>query len=122
MYKILAHLLGKGGGYEIQIKHYVPKFKGENCICNLVQILKLSVRSVFEIFSSDFFQIKRESYNLTKCQNFYCPIFKIYNGKIFKKGPKRVKRYECTELSSGKTYLFQPNAKVSFLIADNAGS
>jgi len=49
-------------------------------------------------------------------------LFKIYNGKIFKKGPKRVKRYECIEISSGKTYLFQPNAKVSFLIADNAGS
>ena len=49
-------------------------------------------------------------------------LFKIYNGKVFKKGPKRVKRYECIELSSGKTYLFQPNAKVSFLIADNAGS
>jgi hypothetical protein len=48
-------------------------------------------------------------------------LFKIYNGKIFKKGPKRVKRYECIEISSGKTYLFQPNAKVAFLIADNHG-
>lgn len=46
-------------------------------------------------------------------------LFKIYNGKVFKKGPKRVKRYECIEISSGKTYLFQPNAKVAFLIADN---
>ena len=52
----------------------------------------------------------------------YGSVFRISNGKIFKKGPKRVKRYECTELSSGKTYLFQPNAKVSFLIADNAGN
>jgi len=48
-------------------------------------------------------------------------LFKIYNGRIFKKGPKRIKRYECIEMSSGKTYLFQPNAKVAFLIADNHG-
>ena len=38
--------------------------------------------------------------------------FKLYNGKIFKRGIKRIKRFECTELSSGKIYLFQPNAEV----------
>lgn len=38
--------------------------------------------------------------------------FSIYNGKVFKKGPKRVKRYECVELKTGKLYLFQPNAEV----------
>ncbi|MDG3583706.1 MULTISPECIES: SprT-like domain-containing protein [Galbibacter] len=42
-------------------------------------------------------------------------IFKIYNGKVFKKGNKRVKRYECIEMSSGKIYLFQPNAEVELL-------
>lgn len=42
--------------------------------------------------------------------------FKIYNGKIFKKGPKRRKLYECVELSTGKVYLFQPNAQVEFLM------
>ncbi|TVZ53143.1 SprT-like domain-containing protein [Dokdonia sp. Hel_I_53] len=42
-------------------------------------------------------------------------IFQIYNGKIFKKGAKRVKRYECTEISTGKVYLFQPNAEVDRL-------
>ena len=41
--------------------------------------------------------------------------FRIYNGKIFKKGNKRIKRYECIELSSGKVYLFQPNAEVELL-------
>jgi hypothetical protein len=41
--------------------------------------------------------------------------FRIYNGKIFKKGKKRVKRYECAELSTGKIYLFQPNAEVEQL-------
>lgn len=42
-------------------------------------------------------------------------LFKIYNGKIFKKGKKRIKRYECTEISSGKTYIFQPHAEVELL-------
>ncbi len=42
-------------------------------------------------------------------------IFRLYNGKIYKKGKRRVKRYECVELSSGKTYLFQPNAEVELI-------
>lgn len=41
--------------------------------------------------------------------------FRIHNGKIFKKGNKRVKLFECAELSSGKIYLFQPNAEVELL-------
>ncbi len=42
-------------------------------------------------------------------------VFRLYNGKIFKKGNKRVKRYECVELHSGKVYLFNPNAEVELL-------
>ncbi|PWL37267.1 sprT domain-containing protein [Flagellimonas aquimarina] len=38
--------------------------------------------------------------------------FRLYNGRLFKKGKKRVKRYECIELSTGRLYLFQPNAEV----------
>jgi len=41
--------------------------------------------------------------------------FKLYNGKIFQKGNKRVKRYECVEIKSGKLYLFNPNAEVELL-------
>jgi hypothetical protein len=44
-------------------------------------------------------------------------IFSIYNGKRFKKGPKRVKRYECVEVRTGRIYLFQPNAEVELLQA-----
>ena len=44
-------------------------------------------------------------------------LFRIYNGKIFKKGLKRIKRYECVEVSTGKIYLFQPNAEVELLKA-----
>lgn len=41
--------------------------------------------------------------------------FRIHNGKIFKKIALRVKRYECMEVSSGRMYLFQPNAEVELL-------
>ena len=42
-------------------------------------------------------------------------MFRMYNGKIFKRGNKRVKRYECLEVATGRIYLFNPNAKVEFL-------
>ncbi|MCC1484749.1 SprT-like domain-containing protein [Winogradskyella immobilis] len=41
--------------------------------------------------------------------------FKLYNGRIFKKGQKRRKRFECIEVNSGKLYLFNPNAEVELL-------
>lgn len=41
--------------------------------------------------------------------------FRIRNGKIFQKGKKRVKRYECKELATGNIYIFQPNAEVELL-------
>ena len=41
--------------------------------------------------------------------------FKIYNGKIFQRGKKRVKRIECVEINTGKLYLFNPNAEVELL-------
>lgn len=42
-------------------------------------------------------------------------VFKIYNGKVFKKGEKRRKRYECVEMNTGRIYLFQPNAEVELI-------
>ena len=41
--------------------------------------------------------------------------FKLYNGKVFKMGRKRVKRFECVELSTGRIYLFNPNAEVELI-------
>jgi len=41
--------------------------------------------------------------------------FKLYNGKIFQKGNKRVKRFECVEIKTGKLYLFNPNAEVELI-------
>jgi len=45
----------------------------------------------------------------------YGSVFRIHNGRIFKKGAQRIKRFECMELSSGKVYLFNPNAEVELL-------
>ncbi|MFL1011755.1 SprT-like domain-containing protein [Flavisericum labens] len=41
--------------------------------------------------------------------------FKLYNGKIFEMKNKRVKRYECVEVKTGKLYLFNPNAEVELI-------
>ena len=41
--------------------------------------------------------------------------FRLYNGKIFIRGKQRVKRFECVEVTTGKMYLFNPNAEVEFI-------
>lgn len=41
--------------------------------------------------------------------------FRLHNNKVFKMGKKRVKRYECVELKTGKLYLFNPNAEVELI-------
>ncbi|HLT32147.1 MAG TPA: SprT-like domain-containing protein [Aquaticitalea sp.] len=41
--------------------------------------------------------------------------FKLYNGRIFKKGVKRRTRYEGVEVASGRLYLFNPNAEVELM-------
>jgi hypothetical protein len=45
----------------------------------------------------------------------YGSVFRISNGKIFKKIAVRTKRFECMEICTGKTYLFNPNAEVELL-------
>jgi hypothetical protein len=44
--------------------------------------------------------------------------FKLYNGRVFKRGEKRRKRFECVEVKTSKLYLFNPNAEVELLIND----
>lgn len=41
--------------------------------------------------------------------------FKLYNGRVFRKGVKRRIRYEGVEVASGKLYLFNPNAEVELV-------
>ena len=42
-------------------------------------------------------------------------LFKIHNGRVFKKGSKIRKRYQCQDVNSGKMYVFQPNAEVDWI-------
>jgi len=42
-------------------------------------------------------------------------VFRLYNGKLYRKGNKRVKRYECVEMKTGRLFLFQPNAEVELI-------
>jgi len=46
-------------------------------------------------------------------------MFRLYNGRVFKKGIKRRKRFECIEVKSGKLYLFNANAEVELLNSTN---
>jgi hypothetical protein len=45
----------------------------------------------------------------------YGTVFRIKNGKVFKKLAVRTKRFECIEINSGNTYLFNPNAEVEII-------
>lgn len=42
--------------------------------------------------------------------------FKIKDGRIFKKGKKRTKRFECIEVKTGRTYLFSGIYEVILLV------
>lgn len=42
-------------------------------------------------------------------------VFRIKNGRTFKKGHLKVKRYQCVEVKSGRLYLFQPHAEVEVI-------
>ena len=41
--------------------------------------------------------------------------FRLHNGKLFQKGPKRRTRFEGTEMATGRLYLFNPNAEVELV-------
>lgn len=41
--------------------------------------------------------------------------FQLYNGRVFQMGQKRVKRFECVEIKTGRLYLFNPNAEVELI-------
>lgn len=42
-------------------------------------------------------------------------LFRLKDGRIFKKGRLRVKLFECLEMRTNKVYLFKPNAEVELL-------
>lgn len=45
----------------------------------------------------------------------YGSLFRARNGKIFRKGAQRTKRFECEEIATRRLYLFNPNAEVELL-------
>lgn len=45
--------------------------------------------------------------------------FRITGGRVFVKGAQRTKRFECVEISTGRMYLFNPNAEVELLPNNN---
>ncbi|MGO1752353.1 SprT-like domain-containing protein [Psychroflexus halocasei] len=46
-------------------------------------------------------------------------LFTAANGRVFKKGKKLRKRYECLEISTKKIYVFQPNAEIELIKTKN---
>ncbi len=48
----------------------------------------------------------------------YGSYFKFRDHKIFRKEKKRIKRYECIEIKTGRVYVFQPHAQVE-LVKEN---
>lgn len=53
---------------------------------------------------------------------FQLPIgayFQIHNGRIFQRGKRRTKRYECVEVKTGRVYIFDPNTEVKLLNTKN---
>jgi len=86
-----------------------------------------AVQTCFELIKSNGVHLKIVNHRVLKTfdkeerKNTYVfelphgSTFRIYNGKIFKKGNKRVKRFECIELNTGRLFLFQPNAEVELI-------
>ena len=46
-------------------------------------------------------------------------LFKLDDGKVFKKGVKQRKRFKCEEVKTGKVYLFSPVFEVELIKADS---
>jgi len=42
-------------------------------------------------------------------------LFRIKNGRVFQKKGLRTKRYECVEVQTGRTFLFNANAEVELI-------
>ncbi|CEN42504.1 Protein sprT [Capnocytophaga canis] len=59
--------------------------------------------------------LKKYDENQDICFIFELPlgsIFRIADGRVFQKGRKRVKCFECIEINTKKVYVFQPHAEV----------
>ena len=48
----------------------------------------------------------------------FANLFRTDDGRIFQKGDKKIKRYECKELKTGKKFVIQPHALVEWIKID----
>lgn len=99
----------------------VPFIRPEIFPLNLLPLLARHFRNPKASSDTDAtLSLALKQYDAENDKNFifelpYGSVFRISNGKIFKKIAQRVKRYECVEISSGRIYLFNPNAEVELL-------
>ena len=106
--------------YSFQIL-MVPYIRPENFPANLLPLLARHFKNPTASSDTDAtlsLALKQYDEQNDKSYIFEIPygsVFRISNGKIFKKIALRVKRYECLEINSGRIYLFNPNAEVELL-------
>ena len=53
--------------------------------------------------------------HLTLAMRQYDSLYRTDDGRVFQKGDKKIKRYECKELSTGKRFVIQPHALVELV-------
>ena len=88
---------------------------------DLLQKLKYYLKNPKASTDSDFsLSIALKKNDLVKDKVFIYELidnsfFILDNGRVFKKIKKIIKRFECIEQSSGKTFLFSPHAQVKVL-------
>ena len=128
----VAHLLAfKTYGYSIlphgaEWKHtfqklMLPFLKPEIFPADLLPVLARHFKSPTASSDTDAqLSLALKQYDIPNDKSFifeipHGSIFQLPNGRKFKKGKRIRKRYECQELSSGKMYVFQPNAEVDLL-------
>jgi hypothetical protein len=106
--------------YSFQIL-MVPYIRPEIFPSNLLPLLARHFKNPTASSDTDAtLSLALKQYDLQNDKNYifeipYGSVFRISNGKIFKKIALRVKRYECVEINSGRIYLFNPNAEVELL-------
>lgn len=128
----LAHLLAyKKYGYSIkphgrEWKHtfqqlMLPFIRPEIFPAELLPPLALHFKNPKASSDTDTrLSLALKSYDPPNDKNFIFEIpegglFRLYNGKVFRRGTRRTKRFECVEVASGRVYLFNPNAEVDLI-------
>lgn len=99
----------------------VPFIRPEIFPCQLLPLLARHFKNPTASSDTDTtLSLALKQYDAENDKNYvfeipYGSVFRIKNGKIFKKIAVRTKRFECIEISSGRTYLFNPNAEVELI-------